>query len=196
MVRVRFRNDLLDWTLALVVAAGAVLQQRGGCGCRHDPLWLNLGLVVMATLPIGLRRRQPFPVLLVVGAAALAHIALGFSNQFLSTFAVVVAVFSLANCAPWALSVLGGASVAVLLPASFVVDWHNQGRISLGDVPYNDRRAGVAQPGRAAVVQAVEGPFGRRRRSSPGVGNVCPPRRNFDLVGPGHPGRCGHRASF
>jgi signal transduction histidine kinase len=141
---VRLRDDLLDWTLAVVVAVGAVLQQRGGCDCRRDPLWLNLGLVVVTTLPIGLRRRQPFAVLMVTGGAAFAHVLLGYTNGFLTTFAVVVAMFSVANYAPWSLSLLGAGAAVVVLPASLVVDWHNQGRIVVGDVPYNYALFGAA----------------------------------------------------
>ncbi len=143
MVRVRTRDDLVDWALAVAVAAGAVLQQRG-CGCAHDPRWLDYGIVVLATLSIGLRRRQPFPVLLVAGTASLGHVLLGFTNQFLVTFAAVVALFSVANYSRWSLSVLAAAAVATLLPVNFVVDWSNHGQVNLSDIPYNYALFGAA----------------------------------------------------
>ena len=136
MVRVRLRDDVVDWALALAVAAGAVLQQRA-CDCATGPPWLNYGIILLATLPIGLRRRRPFPVMLVVGTASIGHILFGFTNQFLVTFASVVATFSVASYAPWSLSVLTAAAVATLLPVNFLVDWSNQGRVNLSDIPYN-----------------------------------------------------------
>ncbi len=136
-------RQLVDWALAAAVAAGAILQQQG-CGCRRDPLWLNAGVLLLVTLPIGLRRRWPFAVFVVTGVASLLHVLLGFSNQFLGTFAVLVAMFSVAYYAPWALSVLAAASVALGLPINFAVDWHNHGHVELNDIPYNYALFGAA----------------------------------------------------
>lgn len=143
MARLRLRDDLVDWALALFVAAGAMLQQRG-CSCRMDPIGLNAVLLLLATLPIGLRRRQPFPVFVVVGLAAFTHILLGFTNSSLLTFAVLVAMFSVASYGRWALSVLAAASTALLLPVNFLVDWGNHGHVELSDIPYNHALFGAA----------------------------------------------------
>jgi len=143
VARPRLRDDVVDWALALSVAIGAELQQRG-CACRNDPEWLSAAVIALATLPIGLRRRQPFLVLAVVGIAALAHVLLGFSNPFLLTFAVLVAMFSVASYGPWALSVLAAVMGALLLPVNFLVDWSNHGRVELSDVPYNYALFGAA----------------------------------------------------
>jgi len=137
------RDDLLDWALAIAVTVGAQLQ-RAGCGCPMDPRWLDVLLTLLATLPIGLRRRQPFPVLLVVGTASIAHIASGFTNPFLLTFAVLVALFSVANHARWGLSVFAAAATAILLPVSFQIDWHYRGQVNLSDLPYNYALFGAA----------------------------------------------------
>jgi signal transduction histidine kinase len=137
------RDDLVDWTLAITVAAGAELQ-GAGCGCRADPRWLDVLIILLVTLPIGFRRRRPFLVLNVVGLAAIVHLGFGFSNPFLITFAALVALFSVANYSHWRLSVVAAAAVAVLLPVSFLVDWHNQGRINLSDLPYNYGLFGAA----------------------------------------------------
>jgi signal transduction histidine kinase len=137
------RDDLLDWALAIAVAAGAQLQ-LGSCDCRAGARWLDVLLTLLATLPIGLRRRHPFAVLIVVGAAAIGHIAAGFSNPFLLTFAVLVALLSVADHARWELSVVAAAGTAILLPVSFLVDWHNQGRVVLSDVPFNYALFGAA----------------------------------------------------
>jgi len=139
----RWRDDVLDWALAVTIAAGAMLQQRS-CDCRQDPLWLNAVLILLATLPLGVRRRQPFAVFTVVGLASLVHVLGGFANQFLNTFAVMVAVFSVADYAPWPLSVLAGAAVALALPVNFAADWTNQRRVSLSDIPYNYALFGAA----------------------------------------------------
>jgi signal transduction histidine kinase len=136
MTRGWSRDDLLDWALAIAVTVGAQLQ-RAGCDCNTDPRWLDVLLTLLVTLPIGLRRRRPFPVLLIVGGASIAHIAFGFTNPFLITFAVLVAVFSVANHAQWGVSVFAAAATAILLPVSFALDWHNQGRVNLSDLPYN-----------------------------------------------------------
>jgi len=139
----RWRDDVLDWALAVTIAAGAMLQQRS-CDCRQFPLWLNAVLILLGTLPLGLRRRQPFAVFTVVGLASLVHVLGGFANQFLNTFAVMVAVFSVADYAPWPLSVLAGAAVALALPVNFAADWTNQRRVSLSDIPYNYALFGAA----------------------------------------------------
>ena len=133
----------MDWALAATVAAGALLQQRG-CDCQQDPLLLNIALTLLTTLPIGLRRRQPVAVLLVVGAASIGHLAFGFSNQFLNTFAALVAMFSVACYAPWAVSVLLAAATALILPLNFLIDWSNHHRVALSDVPYNYGLFGAA----------------------------------------------------
>jgi signal transduction histidine kinase len=130
------RDDLVDWALAVAVAAGAELQQAS-CDCRGSPHWLGALVTLLATLPIGLRRRRPFPVLLFVGAASILHIGLGFTNPFLVTFAALVALFSVANHARWGVSVYAAAITATLLPVSFVLDWHNHGQVNLSDLPYN-----------------------------------------------------------
>jgi signal transduction histidine kinase len=139
----RRRDDLVDWTMAAAIATGALLQQRG-CDCRRDPLWLNVGLTLVGTLPLGLRRRQPFVVFSVVCLAELLHVLLGFANEFFNTFASLVALYSVANYAPWPLSALAGALVALGLPLNFAVDWSNRGHVSLNDIPYNYALFGAA----------------------------------------------------
>ena len=140
---IRLRDDVLDWALAVGITAGALLQQRG-CDCRQDPLWLNLGLIVLGALPLGLRRRQPVIVFAVVGLASLLHVLFGFANLFLNTFAAVVAVYSVADYAHWMFSVLAAGAVVLALPLNFAVDWSNQGRINLSDIPYNYALFGAA----------------------------------------------------
>ena len=137
------RDDVLDWTLAIAVAAGAELQQAN-CVCGGAHHWLGALATLLATLPIGLRRRRPFPVLLVTGGASIAHIVLGFSNPFLITFAVLVALYSVANHASWAVSVSAAVLTATVLPVSFALDWHNQGQVYLSDLPYNYGLFGAA----------------------------------------------------
>lgn len=142
-VRRWFRDDLIDWALAAAVAAGALLQQRD-CSCRVEPLWLNVAVLLLVTLPIGLRRRSPFAVLLVSGGASLLHVLLGFTNQFSGTFAVLVAMFSVASYAAWPLSVAGAAVIALGLPINLVVDWSNHGHVTWADIPYNYALFGAA----------------------------------------------------
>jgi signal transduction histidine kinase len=119
---------------------------RAAAGLRlpRDPLWLNVGLILVGTLPLGLRRRQPFVVFSVVCLAELLHVLLGFANEFFNTFASLVALYSVANYALWPLSVLAGALVALGLPLNFAVDWSNRGHVSLNDIPYNYALFGAA----------------------------------------------------
>jgi signal transduction histidine kinase len=137
------RDDLVDWTLAIAVAAGAQLQQAT-CDCGGSPAWAGVVVTLLATLPIGLRRRRPFPVLLVTGGASIAHIVLGFTNPFLITFADLVALYSVANHASWRVSVSGAVLAATVLPVSFALDWHNHGHVNLSDLPYNYGLFGAA----------------------------------------------------
>jgi signal transduction histidine kinase len=137
------RDDIADWALATAIAVGAVVQQVDASGSR-EPLTLNLALVLLATLPIGLRRRWPVLVFFVSGMASLAHVLFGFQNQFLTTFAVLVTLYSVANHGPWPMPVLSAAAVALLLPVNFIVDWTNQGHVNVGDIPYNYALLGAA----------------------------------------------------
>jgi signal transduction histidine kinase len=134
---------LLDWSLAAAVAAGAILQQQD-CGCQRDPFWLNAAVLLLVTLPLGFRRRWPFAVLSITGTASVLHVLLGFTNQFMGTFAVLIAMFSVAYYASWTFSVLGAAAVALALPVNFAVDWHNHGHAELNDIPYNYALFGAA----------------------------------------------------
>jgi signal transduction histidine kinase len=143
VTRARLRDALVDWSLAAALAVGAVLQQLG-CVCWPDPHWPDLAVIVLATLALGLRRRWPFPVFLVVGNAAILHLLLGFNNPFLLTFAALVAVYSVANHTPWPVGLLGGAAAAALLPVSFVVGWANNGSVTLSDIPFNYSLFGAA----------------------------------------------------
>jgi signal transduction histidine kinase len=60
------------------------------------------------------------------------------------TFAVLVALFSVANHGRWALSVFAAAATATFLPVSILLDWHNRSQAYLSDVPFNYALFGAA----------------------------------------------------
>jgi signal transduction histidine kinase len=138
------RDDLLDWGLAVGVAAIAVGEQHG-CDCptaavRFGPtasMWLNAALLVAVALPLALRRRVPVAVWLVTGSMSLLRVVLGFPNGFLVTFPVLVAVYSVAANQTWRYSLAAAIVTALLLPVSFAIDWANRGGANLADIPYN-----------------------------------------------------------
>jgi signal transduction histidine kinase len=137
------REDLLDWGLAVGVAA-LLLAEQHGCDCPVavgrfglGADWLNVALLLAIALPLGFRRRSPLVVWLVSGSTSALHIGLGFPNGFLVTFAVLVALYSVAANAPWRLSLAAAIITAALLPVTFAVDWINRGSVNLSDFPYN-----------------------------------------------------------
>ncbi|MGA9921381.1 MAG: histidine kinase [Candidatus Dormiibacterota bacterium] len=126
-----------DLGLALVVAGAALLLLWVPPAPRSGATPLSVGLILLASLPLAWRRHNPFLVFLVVGAAALTHVALGYQNDFPVTFAVLVGLFTVAQYAPRRLAWLAAVLVAVLLPLNFGLDWSHQHQVVLSDIPFN-----------------------------------------------------------
>lgn len=132
-------NPLLsDGALAVALCALAEWQAVTGQAASGHPAALgSLLLVAIQTLPIAFRRRAPAAVLLIVAAALLGHILLGFQNSFFGTFAGVTAMYSVAAHSRRQAALLFLGLLPLALTVSLVADWRNQGRIVLGDIPYN-----------------------------------------------------------
>jgi signal transduction histidine kinase len=126
-----------DWALALAVAGAALLLVWVPPAPRSGATPLSVALILLATLPLIWRRQRPFPVFLVVGAAALSHVAAGYQNPFPVTFAVLVGLFTVAQYAPRRLAWIAAALVAVLLPVNFGLTWSHQNQVVLSDIPFN-----------------------------------------------------------
>jgi signal transduction histidine kinase len=127
----------MDLALALVVAAAALLLLWLPPAPRSGATPLSVSLLLAASLPLAGRRRHPYPVFLVVGAAALTHVALGYQNDFPVTFAVLVGLFTVAQYSPRRLAWLAAALVALLLPVNFGLTWAHQHQVVLSDIPFN-----------------------------------------------------------
>ncbi|MGH7642010.1 MAG: DUF7134 domain-containing protein [Candidatus Dormibacteria bacterium] len=137
----RLRTDSagagLDWGLAALVSASALALVWLSPGSRSEATPVSLALLLAATLPLGRRRNHPFAIFLVVGVAALLHVGLGYCNDFAVTFAVLPALFTVAQYSSRRVAAIAAVLVAVLLPVSFGLDWSHQHQVVLSDVPYN-----------------------------------------------------------
>jgi len=67
-------RPLADWAIALVAfgLSAQPLLSRGDCGCEHIPRWAWV-LVAAECAPLAVRRRWPFPVVMVVGLLSAAY---------------------------------------------------------------------------------------------------------------------------
>ncbi|MGH7666309.1 MAG: sensor histidine kinase [Candidatus Dormibacteria bacterium] len=127
----------LDWALAALVSASALALVWLSPGSRSEAAPVSLALLLVATLPLGRRRQHPFAIFLLVGVAALLHVALGYNNDFAVTFAVLLALFSVAEHSSRRRAATAALLVALLLPVSFGLDWSHQHQVVLSDIPYN-----------------------------------------------------------
>jgi signal transduction histidine kinase len=123
-----------DGLLALVLWGSALLvaQQQG----KVTPV--HLLTISLSTLPVTLRRRYPIAVFWVIGVTLVLNLSAGYANSFFETFALVVAVYSAfvhASWGPWLAVTMAG--LAVGLHVSLIIDWHNHGKVTLSDLPYN-----------------------------------------------------------
>jgi len=127
----------MDWALALVVAGTSLLLLWLPPASGSDATPASVVLLLVASLPLAVRRRHPFATFLIVGLAALLHVALGYQNDFPVTFAVLVALFTVAQYSPRRLAWTAAGLVALLLPVNFGLDWSHQNQVVLSDIPFN-----------------------------------------------------------
>ncbi|MDA8332190.1 MAG: sensor histidine kinase [Candidatus Dormibacteraeota bacterium] len=130
-------RGLADLSLALLIALTAEVLLALSSSPSHTIPLVSGAVVAVATLPLIWRRRWPFPVFLVCGAAALTHVALGNQNSFPVTFAVLVGLYSVAAHSQPKTAWFAAAEVALLLPVSFAFSWAQQHEVTLADIPYN-----------------------------------------------------------
>jgi len=123
---------LLDGALAVILF---VLVQAQDPVQRTMPL--SVAITALETLPLTFRRRAPSAVLIVVAAASIAHIVVGFHNGFFDTFSVVVAVYSVAAHTPRRNSIRFLILIPFALALAIAIDWHNRGQVYLLAIPYN-----------------------------------------------------------
>lgn len=127
----------MDWALALVVAGTSLLLLWLPPASGSEATPASVALLLVASLPLAVRRRHPFATFLIVGLAALLHVALGYQNDFPVTFAVLVALFTVAQYSPRRLAWIAAGLVALLLPVNFGLDWSHQNQVVLSDIPFN-----------------------------------------------------------
>ena len=119
------RAAALDWGLALGLTALAQLQlafftDLGGQTRLQTAA--GFALTLAQTLPIGLRRRAPFPILVLTGLAALLQLLLRAKGADFGTFAVVVAFYTVAAQSSRRLATSVGAAAAVGIFAAKLAD--------------------------------------------------------------------------
>ncbi len=128
---------LADLALALLIAVTAEALLSLSTSPSHNLPVASGSMIAVATLPLAWRRRWPYPVFLVCGAAALAHVALGYQNSFPVTFAVLVGLYSVAAHSQPRTAWFAAGLVAILLPVNFAFSWAQQHEVTLADIPYN-----------------------------------------------------------
>ena len=89
------RPPLVDVAIALALAALAMLDFVSGAEPVTAPPAVVVPLLLLASLPIALRRRHPMAVLLVITAASAVHILLlAPGEEFPSGLAVLIALYT------------------------------------------------------------------------------------------------------
>jgi signal transduction histidine kinase len=124
---------IIDSALAVVLLGLAEWQLIG----KYSLAPLGITAVVLQTLPLAMRRRWPEAVFVLVLIGAVSNLAFGYENSFFGTFGAMLAVYNVAahgrRIVSWI--VLGAAPFALALV--LYLDWRNQGKVVLTDIPYN-----------------------------------------------------------
>ncbi|GGL19234.1 ATPase [Planomonospora parontospora subsp. antibiotica] len=98
---------MLDGALALVMSVGSVLWAAYEPGRAMRPAdGLSVALTVVVNLPLALRRRMPFTVLVVSVAGAVSYHALGY-HYGLNSMAPLLALYTVAARRPVAVTAAG-----------------------------------------------------------------------------------------
>ena len=94
--------------------------------------------IAISLLPLTLRRRWPAAITVITGAGLLNNLDLGYKDSFFQTFGLLLAAYTMYSRTPWGWRMWAVSALLFIgLNSSFLVDWHNQGRINLTDIPYN-----------------------------------------------------------
>jgi signal transduction histidine kinase len=126
---------IADGSLSLLLFGSADLltfQQTGTLS------WLHALTIALITLPVTARRRCPVPVVWLIGAALIANLLAGFTNSFFENFALVAALYTAfvrVRSPRWITAIV--VALVVGVTAGILLSWHNDGHITLSDLPYN-----------------------------------------------------------
>ncbi|HYA00716.1 MAG TPA: sensor histidine kinase [Candidatus Binatia bacterium] len=94
--------------------------------------------IAISMLPLTLRRRWPAAITVVTGAGLLNNLDFGYKDSFFQTFGLLLAAYTMYSRTPWGRRMwVVSALIFIGLNSSFPIDWHNQGRVNLTDIPYN-----------------------------------------------------------
>jgi signal transduction histidine kinase len=131
----RVPATIADGCLALVLMGSADLvavQQRGALSGLHA------ATIALVTLPVTLRRRSAVSVVWFIGLALMANLMAGFNNSFFENFALVAALytaFAQGRNARWIAAI--AVALVIGVTAGIFLGWHNDGHVTLSDLPYN-----------------------------------------------------------
>jgi signal transduction histidine kinase len=114
----RFRSELVDWGMALALAAFGALQLGVFARCCDTGRVTLAGvlLTLMETLPVALRRRLPIATLALSGAAATAQVVIGSPVTDFGRLAVLIVFYTVATQSRQWLAIM----VAALTPAGIL----------------------------------------------------------------------------
>jgi hypothetical protein len=131
----RVPATIADGCLALVLMGSADLvavQQRGALSGLHA------ATIALVTLPVTLRRRSAVSVVWFIGLALMANLIAGFNNSFFENFALAAALytaFAQGRNARWIAAI--AVALVIGVTAGIFLGWHNDGHVTLSDLPYN-----------------------------------------------------------
>ncbi|HWC30952.1 MAG TPA: hypothetical protein VG845_12810, partial [Dehalococcoidia bacterium] len=128
--------------LALTVIAVAIVVGRpADDGDFRSDDALGMGLVLLQTLPLALRRFAPLPVLIVISAALVLHSALGYEVVQAGTISSLIAVYGAA-----ALTDTRGSIIAAAITGAAIAGFYatNRGDWTIVDAATTSATWGIA----------------------------------------------------
>jgi signal transduction histidine kinase len=91
---------------------------------------LAVALFLLSVVPVIWRRTHPLPVLVVIGAAALAYESIGFPDSSLNALSALLAIYAVGAYTDRRQAYIGGAISAVLVALILVANWDSEAEIT------------------------------------------------------------------